>query len=78
MKFERTYLICKQCGLMVGVIDDSGITPVCCGEEMTLLKANTADASQEKHVPVLTRKGNILNVAVGSVPHPMTKEHHIV
>lgn len=39
------------------------------------LKANTTDAAGEKHVPVVEVKGNVVEVKVGSVPHPMTEEH---
>lgn len=31
----------------------------------------------EKHIPEYERNGNVIKVTVGSVPHPMTKEHHI-
>jgi superoxide reductase len=45
---------------------------------MVELVANTVDASQEKHVPVVTRVDDCrIKVEVGSVPHPMTEEHHI-
>lgn len=45
---------------------------------MDELKANTVDASQEKHVPVVTPlEGGRLRIEVGSVHHPMLPEHHI-
>jgi superoxide reductase len=44
---------------------------------MNELTANTVDASQEKHVPVIEQAGNIVKVKVGSVPHPMMPEHYI-
>ena len=40
-------------------------------------ETNTVEASQEKHLPVVTIEGNIVKVKVGSVEHPMTEEHHI-
>ncbi len=53
-------------------------TLVCCGDEMTLLKAKTEDKGNEKHVPVLEKIGkNELSVKVGSVAHPMLEEHLI-
>ncbi|NLF92944.1 MAG: desulfoferrodoxin [Oligosphaeraceae bacterium] len=67
---------CKKCGLLVEVLH-SGATPHCCGEEMQLLKANTVDASKEKHVPVLSSTALGTLVEVGSVAHPMTAEHYI-
>jgi len=44
---------------------------------MEVLTANTTDAATEKHVPVITRDGNTITIKVGSVAHPMTKEHLI-
>ena len=41
------------------------------------LKANTVDASNEKHIPDVHVEGDKVNVVVGSVIHPMTIEHHI-
>jgi len=38
---------------------------------------DSVDASQEKHVPKLTKKCKQLQVDVGSVSHPMTEEHLI-
>lgn len=77
MHNKRQFLRCEHCGNIVGVIWDSGVKMVCCGQEMTELAPNTVDAAQEKHVPALTREGTKLTVKVGSVAHPMTKEHHI-
>lgn len=45
--------------------------------ELTELIANTTDAAQEKHVPVVTIKENLIEVSVGSVAHPMLEEHYI-
>ena len=39
--------------------------------------AGSVDASQEKHVPVVTKKCKQVKVDVGSVAHPMTAEHFI-
>lgn len=41
------------------------------------LKANTVDASKEKHVPVVKVNGNKIIVEVGSVLHPMSDSHLI-
>lgn len=68
---------CKHCGNIVVKIVDGGPTPVCCGEPMEELVANTTDAAVEKHVPALTVEGERLVARVGSVEHPMTPEHYI-
>ncbi|MCD8361081.1 MAG: desulfoferrodoxin [Acidaminococcaceae bacterium] len=74
---EKKFYICKHCGNMIGMIQSSGVNVVCCGDPMTELKPNTVEASQEKHLPVVTIEGNIVKVKVGSVEHPMTEEQHI-
>lgn len=42
-----------------------------------VLVANTTDAANEKHVPVVKFEGDKLIANVGSVEHPMSEEHHI-
>lgn len=49
----------------------------CNGAPMKNLTANTTDAAQEKHVPVVEIDGNKISVKVGSVEHPMTEAHLI-
>lgn len=71
------FYICKHCGNILGVARDGGVVPVCCGEKMSVLEANTTDAAQEKHVPVVTVDGSTVTVEIGSVAHPMTEEHFI-
>lgn len=68
---------CELCGNIVGVIKNGGGQLVCCGKPMTKLEANSTDAAQEKHVPVVERKDGKLFVKVGSVDHPMAEEHYI-
>ena len=62
------------CGNIVGLIQDGGGELVCCGKPMQELVANTEDAAQEKHVPVITVDGSTVRVAVGSVEHPMIEK----
>ena len=73
MKFK----ICRRCGNLVGMIQDSGAALSCCGEEMKELVPNTVEASGEKHVPVATVADGKVTVNVGSVTHPMLPEHFI-
>ena len=68
---------CMHCGNVAVKLVDAGVPMMCCGEKMTLLEANTTDAATEKHVPVVSVEGNIVNVVVGEVAHPMTEEHLI-
>ena len=48
------------------------------GEVLDHLYAGAVDAAVEKHVPVLQKIDNILEVTVGSVFHPMEENHYIV
>ncbi len=73
MEFYR----CKHCGNLVMMMHKSGVPMICCGEEMEKLTENTVDAAVEKHVPAVTRDGNKVHIAIGSVAHPMIAAHYI-
>ena len=62
---------------MVGSIKKTGCDVFCCGEPMEELIPGTTDAAVEKHVPAFTVNGNIVDVTVGSVEHPMLDAHYI-
>ncbi|MBQ9272742.1 MAG: desulfoferrodoxin [Mogibacterium sp.] len=68
---------CKRCGQMVAVVNKTGCPIVCCGEPMEEIIAGTTDAAVEKHVPAFEVKGNIVEVTVGAVEHPMLDNHYI-
>lgn len=75
---KTLFYICPICGNVILRIINSGVTPVCCNQPMQELKPNTIDASQEKHVPVITQLGKgHYRVTIGVTPHPTTEEHHI-
>ena len=73
VKFYR----CNRCGNIIAYVVNKGVPVMCCGERMQELTPNTNDGATEKHVPVITREGNIVTVKIGSVEHPMTEEHYI-
>lgn len=68
---------CGKCGNIVEVLHEGVGTLVCCGEPMILLEEQTADATTEKHVPVIEKVDGGFKVKVGSVPHPMEEKHYI-
>ncbi|MBQ9084878.1 MAG: desulfoferrodoxin [Clostridia bacterium] len=72
------FYICEKCGNLVGVINASGVPMKCCGQNMTALEPGVVEASHEKHIPVVDRKGSHITVTVGSVIHPMAEEHSIL
>ena len=68
---------CLKCGAVVKVVedckcDDCGI--MCCNEKMIELKANSTDASIEKHKPEYKIENNELVVTVN---HVMENDHYI-
>jgi len=74
---ENRFYICEKCGNIIGLINDSGVPMMCCGQKMTKLEPGTVEASQEKHIPVVTVEDKLVKVQIGEVLHPMVEEHHI-
>ena len=69
---------CETCGNVIVKLVDSKVPVMCCGKKMKELVPNTVDASNEKHVPVVTMLDDKrMKVEVGSVAHPMEAAHHI-
>ena len=62
---EVAFYRCNLCKNVVALLHNGGGSLSCCGQKMTKLKANSTDAAQEKHVPVV------------STLHPMQPEHYI-
>ncbi|MCL2664501.1 MAG: desulfoferrodoxin [Defluviitaleaceae bacterium] len=50
---KQKFFLCKVCGNMIGRLNDKGSGISCCGEPMSEIIANTAEASTEKHLPVI-------------------------
>ena len=74
---KRKFLLCRRCGNLIEMINDSGVTPICCGTDMNKLTPNSVEAATEKHIPVVEIDGNIARVTVGSTLHPMEEAHYI-
>lgn len=68
---------CDICGNIVEVLHGGAGEMACCGKPMTRLDEKTADATTEKHVPVIEKIQGGYKVKVGSVPHPMEDKHYI-
>ncbi len=71
------FYICERCKNIITYLNQSAVPVMCCGQKMEELVPGTTDAAQEKHVPVVTREGNVVTVSVGSVAHPMMEAHYI-
>lgn len=74
---KRKFLLCRRCGNIIEMINDSGVTPICCGTDMNELTPNSVEAATEKHIPVVEIDGSIAKVTVGSTLHPMEEAHYI-
>lgn len=76
-------LRCSVCGNIIVFMEDSGMTPMCCGKPMENMEAGTSDGSAEKHVPSVKcdcdkDDGKTkVKVRVGETPHPMESSHYI-
>lgn len=74
---KRKFLLCRKCGNLIEMINDSGFTPICCGIDMEELTANSVEAATEKHIPVVEVEEGKVKVTVGEVLHPMEEAHYI-
>src|SRR3989339_743523 len=77
MTEQKQIYRCNVCGNIIEVIHPGVGQLVCCGQPMELLPANTTDASQEKHVPVIEKTADGYKIKIGSQPHPMEEKHFI-
>lgn len=68
---------CSVCGKVIYLPEDSSNPTICCGKEMSELRAGTTDAAKEKHIPVIETSSDTVKVTVGSVIHPMEEKHYI-
>lgn len=73
MKFYK----CDVCGKIIGMVKETPTETICCGKPMRPLIAGETDGAKEKHVPVMVSHNHLVTVQVGSIAHPMTKEHYI-
>ena len=70
---EIIFRKCKKCGNIIWSFNDTSVS--CCKEEMNIIKANSVDASFEKHVPNYEIVDNKIKV---SVNHVMEEKHYIM
>ncbi len=72
---------CAECSAVFEEITDctkgACCVPHCCSAPMQEMTAKMTDGAVEKHLPVCAKTDCGIRVSVGSVPHPMTPEHHI-
>jgi len=71
------FYYCPICKNLVEVIDKGIATISCCGTEMIKLEPNIAEASEEKHLPVVHFEDDVASIFIGEVEHPMENTHYI-
>ena len=71
---------CNVCGNIVEVVISGAGELVCCGQTMEKMQEQNKgqEMTGEKHVPVVEKDEDGIKVKVGSVSHPMEKEHYIM
>lgn len=70
---------CNVCGNIIEVIHGGAGSLVCCSVPMEQLEEHKNDDQiQEKHVPIVTLEGENKTIRVGTIEHPMVREHYIV
>ncbi len=70
---------CNVCGNIVEVVNQGTGELVCCSVPMEQLQEHSNDDNaMEKHVPIITMEGENKTIRIGSIPHPMEKEHYII
>lgn len=74
---EQKFYKCEVCGKIVAMVKGTMVPTMCCGKPMDEMIAGTVEASKEKHIPEYKTEDGIVKVNIGSVEHPMTKEHYI-
>ncbi len=68
---------CPVCDTVVEVLEHCGLELVCCGPEMIPLREKTC-GMDDPHALIVERCREGIKVRVGSSPHGMDEEHHIV
>ncbi len=73
------HYVCKSCGNLVAMVNDTGRRIGCCSKNMEELTPNSYDASHEKHRPEISVKDGRVTVTVGTKdnPHPQLPEHAV-
>jgi len=77
MTEQKQIYKCDVCGNIVEVLHEGAGELVCCGQPMKLLEEKVEEQGKEKHLPVIEKKDKVVEVKVGSVPHPMEEKHYI-
>lgn len=73
------HYVCRECGNLTAMINDSGKIMSCCGRKLDEVVPSVKDSAGEKHKPFIHEKNGEVRITVGPEDnrHPMTPEHAI-
>lgn len=69
---------CDLCKNLVEVVLEGDGELVCCGLPMILLKPKREEFLGEKHIPVILKHEDGVEIRVGEILHPMDENHYIM
>ncbi len=68
----------EKCGMVIEVLHGAEGQPQCCDGQMKLMEEQTADMTEEKHVPWIQKTDDGIKVTIGKAAlHPMEEKHYI-
>lgn len=76
MHKEAKYYMCEDCSSILELVEGKGAHDGA-GVKLREIHPNTSEGAGEKHIPEVEVQGNAVTVRVGSILHPMVKEHYI-
>lgn len=74
---QGNILRCNACKNLIEVLVVGFGELVCCGEPMELIEGQKEEGGKEKHLPTIRETEGGVIIEVGSILHPMEKDHHI-
>jgi superoxide reductase len=77
MKYSGDIFICSSCRTLVAVINDNGISLICCNNPMKLLEVKHESTDCKEHISTVEETNKSVKVRIGSKEHPMIKSHYI-
>ena len=77
MERKSNFYICKKCKNFVKLLTCSGNEMSCCGMELENVVPQTDGQLSQKHLPLVSTKGNKVTVKVGELMHPSEDNHAI-
>jgi superoxide reductase len=68
---------CLKCNNIIEKINNIDSIVACCDKKMIEIKERSVEASTEKHIPIIKKVENGIQIIVGEIEHPMKEDHYI-